>query len=393
MFSFIVNLLGMKIFNTKSILTEKRWVWIDSDKGISIILVGFGHCLATLQNHGLDLNSYPLITYLSVFLYGFRMPLFFIVSGIFISGGLKKKGLNGYSVYRADTIFYPLLVWGIIEITLSLLTSRFTHNNTTISNYFDLLIDARKTGHFWYLNALFFISVLYAFTRIALKIKPAKQFILGLALYAVSAYIHINYLNAGSLTDIFEYYIFFSIGDLISNTVLDQENVRRFSSFKIFFPLLAVFLILQYRFTQYNMQGGPDGINYVEHQMPLFFLVEALVGCTISVNFSFLLQKYNALRFLRVIGFHSLYIYCMQIIVMTITRTILLNFLKITNVPLLVTVIWTSGVVIPIVIYNLCMKFNMWWLFTFKKPKPKIQAFAENGNNAPYATLLKPSIN
>lgn len=377
----------MELFNAKSILREKRWVWIDSDKGISIILVGFGHCLAILQNHGLALNSYPAITYLSIFLYGFRMPLFFIVSGIFISGGLKKKGLKGYSIYRADTIFYPLLIWGFIEISFSLLTSRFTHNGTTAFSYINLLIDARKTGHFWYLNALFFISVIYATIRTKLNISPIKQFLLGLVLYAISAYIHINDLNAGSLTDIFEYYLFFSIGDLISNTVLNPEYARRFASFKIFFPLLAIFLMLQYRFASYNMYGGPDGINYVEHKMPLFFLLEALVGCTISVNFSFLLQKYNALKFLRVIGFHSLYIYCMQIIIMTMARVILVNILKISNVPFLVMAIWTSGIAIPIIIYNLCMQLKMWWLFTFKRPKAKA-IVATSTPDVTYAPLL-----
>lgn len=367
----------MEIFNTKSILREKRYVWIDSDKGISIMLVGFGHCLSVLQNRGLALDSYPFITYLSVFLYGFRMPLFFIVSGIFISGGLKKKGLRGYSAYRADTILYPLLVWGFIEITFSLITSRFTHNNASPVNYLNLLIDARQTGHFWYLNALFFISVIYAITRVWLKIKPVQQFILGLTLYAVSSYIHVNDLNAGSLTDIFEYYLFFSIGDLISNTVLNQEAARRFASLKIFFPLLAIFLVLQYRFASYNMHGGPDGINYVEHKMPVFFLIEALIGCTISVNFSFLLQKYNALRFLRVIGFHSLYIYCMQIIIMTITRTVLLNVFKLTYVPAVVAVIWASGIFVPIFIYNFCMQYNLWWLFTFKRPKATVKTTVE----------------
>jgi fucose 4-O-acetylase-like acetyltransferase len=81
----------MNIFNTQSILQQKRWVWIDTDKGISILLVGFGHCLNVLQNHGLPLDNYPLINYVSVFLYGFRMPLFFIISGIFISSSLKKE--------------------------------------------------------------------------------------------------------------------------------------------------------------------------------------------------------------------------------------------------------------------------------------------------------------
>ncbi|MGN6395826.1 MAG: acyltransferase family protein [Mucilaginibacter sp.] len=363
----------MTIFNTKSILKEKRRVWIDTDKGISILLVGFGHCLLVMQNHGLALNSYPLVNYISVFLYGFRMPLFFIISGIFISGSLKRKGLIGYASYRADTILYPLLIWGFIEVSFQLLAGRFTNNSVSPLNYVNLLIDARKTGHFWYLNALFFIGIIYAVCKAYLKMKPGQQLALGGLLYAISSYIHINNLYAGSLTDIFEYYLFFAIGDVITNVVLSEKNFNRFASFKIFFPLLAVFLILQYRFTFYNLHGGAEGINYVEHKMPFFFLLEALVGCTISMNFSFLLQKYNALRFLRVIGFHSLYIYCLQIIVMTIARIFLLNILNITYVPVLIGVIWSAGIFIPIAFYNFCMKYGMWWLFTFRKPKKQEQ--------------------
>jgi fucose 4-O-acetylase-like acetyltransferase len=359
----------MTLFNSGSILKEKRWVWIDSDKGISIILVGFGHCLLVLDNHGLALSSYPIINYISVFLYGFRMPLFFIISGIFISGSLNRKGLNGYISYRADTVLYPLLIWGFIEVSFQLLAGRFTNNSVSPFNYINLLIDARKTGHFWYLNALFFIGMIYAFFKAYLKIKPGYQLFIGVILYAISAYIHINNLSAGSLTDICEFYLFFAIGDVISNLVLSERNFNRFASFKIFFPLLVVFLILQYRFADYNLHGGAEGINYVEHKMPLFFLVEALVGCTISMNFSFLLQKYNALRFLRVIGFHSLYIYCMQIIVMTIMRLILVNIFKITYVPVLIAIIWTSGIFIPIAFYNFCINYKMWWLFTYKKPR------------------------
>src|SRR3979411_1398693 len=94
-----------------------------------------------------------------------------------------------------------------------------------------------------------------------------------------------------------------------------------------------------------------------------------MVGCAVSVSFSFLLQKYNALKFLRVIGFHSLDIYCMQIIAMTIARVILLNGLKITNIPFLVVSIWTAGIILPIFFCNFCMRFKLWWLFIFRKPK------------------------
>ena len=363
----------MKIFNTKAILKEKRWVWIDSDKGISILLVGFGHCLMVLQNHGLALSSYPTINYISVFLYGFRMPLFFIISGIFISGGLKRKGFNGYASYRTDTVFYPLIVWGFIEVTFQLITGRFTGNTVSSMNYINLIIDARKTGHFWYLNSLFFIAIIYAFFKVYARFKPLQQLLFGLVLYFISAYIHINSLNAGSLTDICEFYLFFSIGDVISTLVLSEKNFNRFASLKIFFPLLIVFIFLQSRFAAYNLHGGTEGINFVEHKMPLFFLLEALVGCTISMNFSFLLQKYNALRFLRVIGFHSLYIYCMQIIVMTMARVILVNVLKVYYIPVLIPVVWSAGIIIPILFYNFCMQHKMWWLFTYKRPKEAIR--------------------
>lgn len=367
----------MDIFNTQTIFKKKRWIWIDSDKGISILLVGFGHCLAVLQNHGLALNSYPVINYISVFLYGFRMPLFFIISGIFISSGIKRKGVSGYISNRADSILYPLIVWGFIEISFQLLTSRYTNNGITAMNYVNLFIDARKTGHFWYLNTLFFIGVIYAFSKARLHIKPLLQIGLGLIFYCFSAYIHINNLNAGFVTDICEYYIFFALGDFISNIVLKEENVNRFSSFKIFFPLLLVFLVMQYNFAELNLHGGSEGINYVEHKMPFFFLIEALVGCTISINFSFLLQKYNAFKFLRVIGFHSLFIYCMQIIVMTIARVVLVNILKFTYVPVLIIVIWQSGIFIPMLFYQFCMRHNIWWLFTFRKPHEPVLNIAE----------------
>ena len=72
-----------------------------------------------------------MISYMSIFLYGFRMPLFFIISGIFISGGLKRKGLDGYVTYRADTVLYPLLVWGFIETTFQLISGRFTGNTVS----------------------------------------------------------------------------------------------------------------------------------------------------------------------------------------------------------------------------------------------------------------------
>jgi fucose 4-O-acetylase-like acetyltransferase len=366
----------MDPFNSQFILKEKRWLWIDYDKGISIMLVGYGHCLDTLNGHS-DLSAYPFFNYIGSFLYGFRMPLFFIISGLLVGKSLNKKGLSGYISDRTNNILFPLLVWGFIEISMQIIAARFTHftNNETVgaSRYLLLLLDPRQTGHFWYLNALFFIGVIYAFVRSVLKLKPAFHVLLGFAFYSISAYIHVNNINAWLLTDILEYYFFFSLGDLISHIMLDENNIKRFSSWRSFVPLLAVFSVTQYFATKITIEQyhGIDGV--IEQKMPFFYLLQALVGCTISINFSFLLQKYKVFTWIRIVGFHSLFVYCMQIIAMTLARIFFQSFLHITHVPALIILVWASGIVLPIFFYNFCLKYKLWWLYTYKKPVKQVE--------------------
>jgi fucose 4-O-acetylase-like acetyltransferase len=371
-------------FNSKFILNEKRWLWVDYDKGISIMLVGYGHTLATLQGHGLDLSSYPFFTYIGTFLYGFRMPLFFIVSGLLVGRSLNKKGLGNYIADRSNNILYPLLMWGFIEITFQIIAVRFGHlkvdERIGPAKYLKLITDPRDTGHFWYLNALFCIGVIYATLKSVFKLKPFLQIILGLILFSISAYIHIHDISAGFLTDVFAYYIFFALGDLISKEMLDERNIQRFSSWKIFLPLLVLFLIIQYFFTEINLRPSADGNNFVERKMPFFFLIEALVGCATSFSFSFLLQKYKLFTWIRLVGYHSLFIYCMQMIVVNFTRIFLQSILHIEYSPALIILVWSAGVVLPIFFYNFCLKHNLWWLYTFRKPKREVEYFKSKRN-------------
>lgn len=367
----------MDLFNSKFILKEKRWLWVDYDKGISIILVGYGHCMSALEGHVMDMQAYPFFTYFGTFFYGFRMPLFFIISGLLVGRSLNKKGLSNYIGDRANNILYPLLIWGIIEITFQIIAARFTnfsiHNDVSPAKYLKLITDPRQTGHFWYLNALFCIGVIYASIKSIIKLKPVWQVLLGLFLYSVSAYLNIHDQRAGFLNDVFEYYFFFALGDLISNVMLDDKNIQRFSSWKIFFPLLAAFVIIQYYFTQINLKPSVYGDRFVELKMPFFFLTEALVGCTTSVSFSFLLQKYKLFTWIRLVGYHSLFIYCMQIIVMTFARIFFQSLLHINYTPALILLVWSSGIILPIFFYNFCLSYNLWWLYTFRKPEKQVE--------------------
>jgi uncharacterized membrane protein YcfT len=111
--------------------------------------------------------------------------------------------------------------------------------------------------------------------------------------------------------------------------------------------------------------------------MPLFFLLVALVGCSLSIAVSFSLKKLNSLKFLRVVGYNSVHIYCLQIIVMSISRQLYMK-MGMTNPSLIVLAVLSTGVLAPIIFYNICLRINLWWLFTLKKPIEELNFIQQN---------------
>jgi len=348
-----------------ALFDNKRQSWIDYDRGISIILVTYRHGYDMLLNAGLNFDRFPMIGYLNVFLFGFRMPLFFITSGIFLSSSLEKKGLNSYNFSRFQNILYPMFVWGILQISLQVAFSGYTNFSHRSVDYIWLIFDPRRTGQFWYLHTLFFVGMLYAVLKVKFQFTSKMQLPVGILMYAAVAVIRQKEIYLGFAMDILQYYVFFALGDLISNTIRKKENNHYFASFALLLILLPLFFLVQYNFAAINIEHGSN--YYVEHKMPLFFVVIALVGCALSINISFILGKYNLVGYLKIIGYHSIHIYCMQIILMATTRTLLLRVFDNIPAPLALTLIIVAGLMLPILFYNMLMTLNCWWLFSPKK--------------------------
>jgi fucose 4-O-acetylase-like acetyltransferase len=367
----------MKWTNRDFVYSNQRMGWMDYDRGISIILVTYRHVFESLYRAGIDVQEYPMLEYINVFFFGFRMPLFFIASGIFIRNGIRRFQLSGYLGNRIKTILYPMLVWGIIQISLQLIFSSYTNSGDSVSwkTYLDLIIDPRKTGQFWYLNALFSVGVLYAILSVAFRFSTKHQLILGVVLYGISSYVHRYDVELGAINDVLKYYLFFSIGDGISDFMLKEDAKKFFTSKKIMLLLLIAFCINQYFFTRINLTQASN--YYVENQMPLFFLLVALTGCALSLAVSFSLTQSGSLKFLRVVGYNSVHIYCMQIIFISISRLIALNLFEITDAFVLAFIMLGSAVLLPIMVYNICLRLNMWWWFTLKKPTAELNYLRE----------------
>lgn len=356
------------LFNAKYILGANRYPWIDYVRGICIILVCFRHCFEGLKESGLPTSDHPFLEILNVCFYSFRMPLFFIISGLFVSRSLAKKSVNKYVADRFSIIFYPLLIWGSIQITLQLILKDYVNAKPAITDYLNLIIFPRNPANnqqFWYLNALFFVGALYAFLKVVCKFKITHQFILAIILYAIAGYWSYAGQSFYIFPDIFHHYIYFCIGDMIAGFIMKKDNEETIVAPRWLVISTIVFVAAQTLFTIVNIRHEED--NFINHKMAYLYLPISLVGCAFIIQLGFVLQRAGILKWLRVLGYHSLYIYLMHLMIIAAFRIILVRLLHIDNLYVVMTLAITAGLIIPILVYNMAVKIGAWWLFSLKK--------------------------
>lgn len=352
-------------------MSASRLQWIDYARGMAITLVCYRHVYEGSKEAGIAVKDYNFLEYINISLYSFRMPLFFIVSGLFIVRSLQKKGLKQYIEGRARTILYPYFLWGILQLTLQMIFTKYTNSHPEPSSYLDLFYQPRECAQFWYLYALFNVSVLYAFSKYFLKLSAVHNIALGLIFFYLSALIYQQSIRTGFIFDILHYYIFFSIGDFLSGYLLDDKNQKYFGSGKILLLLLVPFGAGQAYFLLENLNHSTPKFMHVEFYQPLVFLLIALTGCFFVTNLSIYLQKKNALKWLAVLGRNSLYIYVAHVIVFAFTRILLSKFLGIQQVAVILLSGMISGLFVPVLLYKLAERFNVRWIFTLDRKNDK----------------------
>ncbi len=360
------------LFNRRYILSMSRYPWIDYARGITIILVCYRHVFEGLVNVGEGANSYSFLKYINIFFFSFRMPLFFIISGLFVSFGLTRKGIKEYIIKRFSNIFYPLLIWGSLHISLQLIFSNYINAKRIPFDYINLIIHPRQIEQFWYLNALFFVGVLYALIKVKFQIKAWQQVIVGLVFFWTASFIHDRY-EIGFLFDVLFFYLFFAIGDLLATFILNTKNYKWLSSWKTWLVVAPIFFLVQHQFTLINLEYKDD--YYVQYQMPAMYIIAAIAGGSFIIVSCFLLERYKKATFLRVIGYHSLYIYVMHLMITAFTRVFFTRILGIDKVLVIMVAALVFGIVIPIIFFNVTNRMGLWWLYTFRKkdgiPVPK----------------------
>ena len=162
---------------------RRRIEWMDSARGIGIILVVYGHVLRGLLDAGYLSKASPL--WLSDYsIYTFHMPFFFLLAGLNVRRSIEK-GKATFILGKLWTVAYPYFLWSTIQGTIQLQISRLALSvlNHKPSPLFMEVILRHPISQFWFLYALFICHVV-AFvvgrSKWTLALVGASSFILSL---------------------------------------------------------------------------------------------------------------------------------------------------------------------------------------------------------------------
>lgn len=327
-----------------------RISWVDHARGIAILMIVYRHVTSGMIHTGLEVTS-GMYDLQEIF-FNFRMPVFFVLSGVFVANSLRKRDRKTIVEDKISTILYPYLLWSLIIMSLQILFSQYTTAKKEWSDLFCIIYQPR-TIHLWYLLAMFNSCMLYlALSRWIKNIYV--HFAIAVVLHVLTFIPAIK--NLSLLSDPFFFYWYFFIGTCMAPILLDKEKSASFLKARNLKWILPLFVLGQW-FWFTHRQETP--------QFMFIVLVINLIAC----YFVYIVSRQIALRgndWLAYLGQHSLYIYILHVPVASAMRGLILYCYKDINSWLLLLICWIAGFVIPIILYHLFVWMGLKGLFTLR---------------------------
>ena len=261
---------------------RERLDFYDIVKAITILLVMVGH--------GPKNGVYPLFR---TVLYSFHMPLFFMVSGVFVrrhqSSGYGWDHWRDFLRKNLLALIVPYLIWALIYMP-------FDYQMVPCIFYgsYQLLSKAGTLTSLWFLTALFTARVLMELILMSSqKLKKLDRHLYA-ALFAPVAFV-ISYLLPPSEIGYFFGFdcAFLGLGFMLLGYAL-KEWLQRMCEKKLWVHLLALLAATALFLAGFLMQGEtPQVVKLYSNNpgKPVFFFLCAFSGIAIVLSLSAMLYR------------------------------------------------------------------------------------------------------
>jgi uncharacterized membrane protein YcfT len=327
---------------------EGRVAWIDLAKGICIVFVVATH--ATL-GVGEAVGREGFMHYVVAFTRPFRMPEFFLISGLFLSRVIDRDW-RSYGDRRVLHFAYFYALWLLIYSIV-----KFQHvSGGTVTGFLEHLAFALVEPF----SILWFIYLLGVFSVVTKLLRSVPPYLLigGAALLEILPIETSWYL----LNEFCNRYVYFVTGYILAPHVFrlaDWAAARRWQAFAalaLWFPVNGYFTL-----TASDVPGFP-----MLASLPFISLALGMAGAVATVFTAVLLVPTRLCDPLRYAGSQALTIYLAFLLPMAATRIILLKLGVIEDVGVVSLIVTIVAFVSPLVLERLVRDTPA--SFLFKRP-------------------------
>lgn len=331
---------------------EKRIEWIDTSKGIAIILVVMGHVVSSYHEAGLYLEKATVFNFFNQFVYSFHMALLMALSGYLYFLSSKKSKKNKKMQVLSKTISYgiPYIIFSVLWTVMKMALSGLTNSAITLKDL--LLIPAYPISFMWFIYALMFMQIIQVVIGdLTIKGKVVHLILAGGG-YCLQP-LMVNWLECIDFSDLIvsdflKFYLFYLMGVYLVDVVIDKLKNTNTVVLFLSFGLLVLGNVLVY-------------LNILPTNLIYNFII-ACIGVVCFINISMKLKRMKVLQYF---GKQSLVIYVLQGFVIAATRIFLTKLhLNVCEgaVPLIICTM--SAVVLPLSVYEISKRlFRLDFIF------------------------------
>lgn len=332
---------------------NRRLDWVDMAKGLSIFLVVMMYAASSV---GEDTGGVGMLHWAIAFATPFRMPEFFLISGLFLSQVIDRPW-RAYADRRVVHYLYFYALWALIHIIfkVGLLATDPVGALEQIA-----WAVVQPYGVLWFIYMLAVVSLV---ARLLHDLRAPKW-----AVFAVAAMLQMAPVHTGSyLVDQFaEYFVFFYAGYVLA------PQLFRLAHWAANSPALASVGLLIWAILNTALVFSPGFAMHPIHPvmgyagLPGLHLILALVGTAALCVAAALLTRQPFMDWLRWMGSRSLIIYVAFVLPMGISRTLLIR-LGVDDPTVLSLAIMVISIVSPLVLYWIVQRIGF-GRFLFERP-------------------------
>ena len=312
--------------------------WVDYAKGICIVMVVMMHSVLGVEAAA---GQTGFMHVLVAFAKPFRMPDFFLISGLFLAVVIDRDWRT-YLDRKVVHFVYFYLLWVTIQFGFKA-SSFAAGSNWSHVGYLYLESFIEPFGTLWF---IYLLPIFFVVTKLTRSIPP-------LAIFAIAAVLEMAHIATG-WTVIDEFcarFVYFYMGYWLAPHVFAlSDRARARPAFAL--AGLALWALIN---------GGLVLAGFSD--WPLISLALGFAGAGAIIVMGTLLARMHWLNALRYCGEHSIVIYLAFFLPMATTRTLLLRSglpLDIGTVSLIVTVIGVAG---ALAIWRIALALHANFLF------------------------------